>query len=212
LAALPTVARPTGKRGRPSRAAERTITVLILDAALQLFLEFGYGATSMKRIGEVAGVAPNTLYARYPDKADLFKAIIEWKAALWKVTNPPRFAPPGSTLYDVLKVAIVAILEAMDREDISSIGLLLEMEARRFPELALIYHEVVTTAGHYGLPASIQSCGDCDLSEQEAEDIARTVVECVVGHAKLQAYNGSDIESHRKAADRIAKVFTRQSG
>ncbi len=212
MVALPIVARPTGKRGRPSRDGERAITVSILDAALKLFLEFGYGATSMKRIGEVAGVAPNTLYARYPDKADLFRAIIEWKAALWKVTNPPRFAPPGSTLYDVLKVAIIAMLEAMDRDDISAIGLLLAMEAGRFPELALIYHEVVTTAGHYGLPESIQSCGDCDLSEQEAGDIARTVIECIVGHTKLQAFDGTNVEPHRKAAERIASIFTRRWG
>ncbi|WP_097092244.1 helix-turn-helix domain-containing protein [Novosphingobium sp. Chol11] len=61
-------ARTAGRRGRPSRNEEREITLAIRDAALVLFLEHGYGATSMKRIGEQAGVAPNTLYARFPTR------------------------------------------------------------------------------------------------------------------------------------------------
>jgi AcrR family transcriptional regulator len=166
----------------------------------------------MKRIGEEAGVAPNTLYARFPDKAALFKAIIEWKAALWKVTNPARFAPRGAPLYEVLRVAITEMLQAMEREDISALGRLLALEAGRFPELGLIYHQVVTATGHSGLPASIVASGDCDLSAEEAEEIAQTTIECVVGHMKLRVFHGSDSESHRKTADRISRVLTRPIG
>lgn len=201
-------ARPIGKRGRPSREGERAITLSILDAALRLFLEFGYGATSMKRIGEVAGVAPNTLYGRFPDKAVLFTAIIEWKAAQWRVTNPPRFAPHGSPLQEVLAVSINAMLEAMDREDISAIGRLLELEVGRFPELALIYREIAMLRGQAGMVEAIRRCGDCDISESEAEDIAQTVMECVVGHTKLEVLDASGPRNHRTTAQRIARVFT----
>jgi AcrR family transcriptional regulator len=105
-----------GKRGRPSREQEREISSDILEAALQVFLEHGFGATSMKRVSEAAGVAPNTLYARFSDKESLFEAIIDWKVETWKITNPPRYAPKGSDLRSVLKVAVAALIEAMGRE------------------------------------------------------------------------------------------------
>ena len=201
-------ARATGKRGRPSKEEERTISLAILDSALRLFLELGYGATSMKRIGEEAGVAPNTLYARFPDKEVLFKAIVEWKIALWKVTNPPRYAPPGASLEEALKVAVLAIFEAMDREDISALGRLLTLEAERFPEMAIIYRDIAITVGHDGLVSSIRHSRDCNLSEDDIRNLARTLLECVTGHMHLRRLNGVEAESHRRAASRIARVFT----
>lgn len=202
--------RANGKRGRPSREQERAITLSILDAALRLFLDHGYGATSMKRIGEAAGVAPNTLYLRYPTKAALFRAITEWKVALWKVTNPPRSASRGSPLYDVLEVAVAALFDAMEREDISAISRLLTLEAERFPELVSIYHEIATTVGQESLVDSIVHCSDNNISEAAAKDMARTVLEVAVGHMQLRMLNtGGGIESHRRAARRIARVFAR---
>ena len=201
-------ARTVGRRGRPSREEEREITLAILDAALGLFLESGYGATSMKRIGEQAGVAPNTLYARFPDKATLFRAIVEWKAALWKVTNPPRYAKVGAPMLEVIEVALTAMFEAMDREDISAIGRLIAQEADRFPELAQIYHENATMVGQDGLVNSINQSIDCSLSETETLDLAKTMLECAIGHMNLSMFNsGSGQETHRRAAKRIASLL-----
>lgn len=202
--------RAKGKRGRPSRAEERAITFAILEAALRLFLEHGYGATSMKRIGEEACVAPNTLYARFPDKEALFKAIIEWKTALWKVTNPPRYAKPGASFKEVLEVAIMAMFDAMGREDITALARLLTLEAGRFPEVASIYHEIAVTVGQEGLTASIRQNSACNLSDEDARDLATTLLECAVGHMNLRMLNAGAAESPRKAAERIAKVFARQ--
>lgn len=162
----------------------------------------------MKRVGEEAGVAPNTLYARFPDKEALFKAIIEWKITLWKVTNPPRYAPPGAPLQEVLKVALLAIFEAMDREDISALGRLLTLEAARFPEMAVIYRDIAMIVGHDGLIASIQQSRDCNLQEDDIADLAKTLLECAAGHMHLRRLNGAQAESHRRAADRIARIFS----
>lgn len=201
-------AREVGRRGRPTREEERAITFLILEAALRLFLENGYGATSMKRIGEAAGVAPNTLYARFPSKEELFRAITEWKVALWKVTNPPRQASVGAPLREVLEVAILSMFDAMEREDISAIGRLLMLEAARFPELAAIYHEIAVSVGHDSLVNSIVSAEGSPLSAEEAAEMATTILETTIGcmHLRMLA-NGRDVESHRKAAARIARVF-----
>lgn len=202
--------RTTGRRGRPSREEEREITLAILDAALRLFLDHGYGATSMKRIGEEAGVAPNTLYARFPNKDTLFRALVEWKATIWKVTNPPRFAKPGSTIMEVIEVALAEVFEAMDREDISTIGRMLTQEAERFPELTQIYHENATRIGQKGLVESIRQCSDCSLSEDGVHDLARTMLECASGNMHLRMFSGaSGRESNRRAAKRIATLLSR---
>ncbi|MFC4593227.1 TetR/AcrR family transcriptional regulator [Sphingobium tyrosinilyticum] len=202
-------ARTIGRRGRPSREGEREITLAILDAALQLFLTNGYGATSMKRIGEEAGVAPNTLYARFPEKATLFRAIVEWKTAVWKVTNPPRYAKPGSPISEVIEVAMNAMFEAMDREDVSAMGRLLAQETERFPELAQIYSETAARVGQEGLIESMRASSDCGLSEKELSDLANTMMECASGHMNRRMFNGnSGQESHRRAAKRIAKLLS----
>jgi hypothetical protein len=50
--------------------------------------------------------------------------------------TPPRHAKPGSSMTEVIEVALTGVFDAMEREDISAIGRLLAQEAERFPELA----------------------------------------------------------------------------
>jgi AcrR family transcriptional regulator len=50
---------------------------LIIDAARQLFLEQGYGATTIDAISAHAGVAVSTVYAIYKNKRGMLKVIRE---------------------------------------------------------------------------------------------------------------------------------------
>ena len=50
---------------------------LILEAARALFLEQGYGATTIKSISEKAGVAVSTVYSIYKNKRGILAAIRE---------------------------------------------------------------------------------------------------------------------------------------
>lgn len=58
--------------GRDSKKARQ-----IHDAAARLFLEHGYGVTSMDAVAREAGVSKATLYAHYSSKAQLFAEMIE---------------------------------------------------------------------------------------------------------------------------------------
>lgn len=53
----------------------------ILEAAFRAFGEHGFGATTMKRIAEEAGIAAGSIYTYYRDKGELFQAAVEqgWK-------------------------------------------------------------------------------------------------------------------------------------
>jgi TetR/AcrR family transcriptional repressor of mexJK operon len=202
-------ARVAGRRGRPSRAEEREITETIVRTALQLFLADGYGATSMKRIAEAAGVAPNTLYARFPDKAALFRAIVEWKTAEWKVMLPARRPRPGTPLVEILECSALATLEAVDREDISAIGRMLAVETERFPELAVIYYESAMTIGRDDLIEQVAAACTPPLPLSEATDLVQTLFEAVLGHSASRRFHpaGATAVSSRTAARRIAQVL-----
>lgn len=60
--------------GRPKDLKKRHA---ILEAAQELFLEFGYDGSSMEKIAKVAGVSKLTVYNHFQDKAQLFSAAIE---------------------------------------------------------------------------------------------------------------------------------------
>jgi AcrR family transcriptional regulator len=48
----------------------------VLDAALELFLENGYEGTSMAAVADAAGVTKPVVYACFPSKDELFRALL----------------------------------------------------------------------------------------------------------------------------------------
>lgn len=60
--------------GRPSRDAARLRHALLLDIAIDHFLAHGMEASSIESIAKDAGVSKATIYRRYKDRTDLFKA------------------------------------------------------------------------------------------------------------------------------------------
>lgn len=78
-------------RGRPTSDMAALIDREILDAARGLFFQHGYARTSMAMIVRAAGVSKTTLYARYADKAELFRATVA--SALEQIGNAPLSSP-----------------------------------------------------------------------------------------------------------------------
>ncbi|MDZ8105395.1 MAG: TetR/AcrR family transcriptional regulator [Nostoc sp. DedQUE12a] len=64
-----------------SKSIERDLspekTEMILDGAMQEFLENGYAAARIDKIAVAAGVSKATIYRRYPDKESLFIALMQ---------------------------------------------------------------------------------------------------------------------------------------
>ena len=60
----------------------------VVQAALDLFLEQGYAATSMDAVASQAGVTKQTVYRYYPSKEELFTAVMEKIRA----EEPPSYA------------------------------------------------------------------------------------------------------------------------
>jgi AcrR family transcriptional regulator len=71
----------TEPRRRAAHLGPERRRPLVLDAAFALFLERGYAGTSMEAIAEAAGVTKPVVYACYPSKDELFKALLEREEA-----------------------------------------------------------------------------------------------------------------------------------
>lgn len=63
----------TGKKGEKSRQTRRRI----LQAAHELFVEQGYGATTLQGIADRAGVAVQTIYFAFGNKPSLLKELVD---------------------------------------------------------------------------------------------------------------------------------------
>src|SRR5438128_578630 len=62
--------------GRPAAAAARDTRRAILDAALDLFSERGYHATSVRSLAAAAGVRESAIYHYFPSKEAVLDGLI----------------------------------------------------------------------------------------------------------------------------------------
>src|SRR5437868_5200776 len=77
----------------------------VLDAALDLFLEHGYDGTSMQAVADRAGVTKPVVYACFPGKDELFRALLAREEARILAEIQGAFenadlADPETTLID----------------------------------------------------------------------------------------------------------------
>ena len=66
-----------GATSKPAQARTRLARVAVIDAARQLFLEWGYGATTVESISDLAEVPPATVYRLFSSKHGILKALLD---------------------------------------------------------------------------------------------------------------------------------------
>ena len=86
----------------------------IEDAALALFIEHGYHATSMRQIAERAELALGGIYNHFASKDDIFAAIIVDKHPYRKVL-PLILAAGGDTVEEFFSNAARFVIEELSR-------------------------------------------------------------------------------------------------
>jgi AcrR family transcriptional regulator len=135
-----------------------TITAL-LDAALELFAEQGYGATSIPDICARAGLTKGAFYSNFANKDALFLALLDrsWeRRAAWirramaagrELAGSSGQSPVTDFVVDRqwTLVSVEFSLHAIRRPDVAQ--LLVEHERRVRSELALLVTEALESAG-----------------------------------------------------------------
>jgi len=102
---MPVKTKDTPKKGEVTRLA-------IEDAAMELFLEQGYAATSMRQIAENAGLALGGIYNHFASKDEIFEGIIVDKHPYKKIL-PAIIAAEGDSLEEFFKHAFHLIISEM---------------------------------------------------------------------------------------------------
>ncbi len=96
------------KKGEVTRLA-------IEDAALELFVEQGYHATSMRQVADKAGLALGGIYNHFKSKEDIFEAVIVDKHPYKKIL-PIIIANETKDLEDFLKKTMQIIIKELGSE------------------------------------------------------------------------------------------------
>jgi AcrR family transcriptional regulator len=117
----------------------------ILSAALESFAERGYAATRLDDVAKRAGVTKGTLYLYFPNKAELFKAVIRETLVptLLQVGAASEAAPSAIAVFE----SALHGFEAMATSSVGAIPKLVLAEAGNFPEIARFYLDEVIAQG-----------------------------------------------------------------
>ena len=124
-------------RLEPQSARGRARLAKILEAATQLFLKVGYEQTSIDAILLESGGSKSTLYAYFPTKEDLFRAVIDNV-----VDNDagPALEIIGNARLVLTEFATSRLRVVLSPRHRAVLGLVIA-ERDRFPDLARIYLE-----------------------------------------------------------------------
>ena len=129
--------KPAGRgRGRPTLEQVADIEKLILDVALEEFLEHGYGGASVSRMVRKAGISKTTLYSRFSSKEEIFHAIIERQIERLSPAELLISESGSLDLEEGLRRYAGHMLDVSMEGELLGVNRLMYSESHRFPELA----------------------------------------------------------------------------
>ncbi len=109
----------------------------IVDAAYRLFIERGYSATSMREIGQSAGVTVGAIYNHFATKEAIWLEVITARHPYHEVFPVIR-AAEGETIAEVVRSAARGLVrELLKRPDLLNLMFIeiVEFNARHVPDL-----------------------------------------------------------------------------
>ena len=107
----------------------------ILDAALMLFSKQGFRATSVREIGDAAGLSIGNVYHQFPDKESIFQTLLE---EYWAAIRSPDF-PFNKVLF-----------AGAFPDDLRKLGASARQTIQEYkPYVALIYVDVIEFEGSH---------------------------------------------------------------
>lgn len=127
-------------RGRPKQRSDEDERERIVSVARELFLDAGYGATTMDGVAARCGISKKTLYRLFPAKTDLFGAMVaDHRRTMLALPRPDDESPPAEAIAAIFRLDIG---EDENRERLAFIRLAMA-DADRFPEIG----EAITLEG-----------------------------------------------------------------
>lgn len=193
------------RRGRPRADQAGEVEARVLDVAARLFLSLGFDRTTFEGIADLAHAGKATLYARYQNKENLFKAVVDRNVAhsLERIAISLQEDDPRERL----RLVGLRLAQEILVPDVIALMRITIAEAVRLPEMALATYRI-------GFGGCVQVVADA-LAERgyepaapaEVEASATRFVEQVMMPLQMHALYGVDLPAlRRKAEDDIARA------
>jgi len=128
------------RRRKEARPAE------ILDAALACFAERGFAATRLDEVATRAGVTKGTLYLYFPNKEELFKAVVR-QSIVAGIARGEELVAESAEPASVLLERLIHHWAQVIPTPASAIPKLVLAEAGNFPDIARFYLDEVVNRG-----------------------------------------------------------------
>jgi TetR/AcrR family transcriptional regulator, mexJK operon transcriptional repressor len=132
---------PAGRKGRPTADRVVQIETAILAAALDVFLEYGFEAATMECVAERAEISKGTLYARYQDKEQLFRAVLTDRLERWSAASGASDHLLPSDLEGRLRAHARNLLRMFEWTEYRQINRLVQASVVAMPDIAEFWRE-----------------------------------------------------------------------
>ncbi len=188
------------RSGAPSRREKRRQA--ILDAARAVFLEQGYGATSLNDIVSVSGGSLATLYDLFGGKAGLFREMIEQECENFfgglraeDIDEQP--------LREALRVVARQFFDGVIHQPKMSLLRLVIAEAAHFPEVGATFYSVGPARGREMVSTYLVKQSRRGLLQVDDPVRAADVfIGLVLGEYQMKVLCGEDVKLSSEEIDR----------
>lgn len=111
----------------------------ILDAAISLFTEQGYAATSMDHIAKNADVSKQTVYSHFGSKDELFSASIEYKCESLQILDLSlhNLSDPQAILFTLAK----NFTEFITSKEACAVHKICVFESTTYPQVSEMFYK-----------------------------------------------------------------------
>lgn len=139
---------PSGDTGpasrRPRQRRKEARPAEIIQAAIEIFGEFGFGAARMEDVARRAGVSKGTLFVYFSNKEDLFRSVA--KTALTShLEGLQRVAVDADRPFQDLVPLLLSQAVTVGGTRLPGMVRMLIAESRVFPDLARTWHDEVVS-------------------------------------------------------------------
>lgn len=128
----------------------------ICAAALGVFAEKGFAAAKLEEIARRAGISKGTLYLYFPDKAELFRAVVREAVAPNVKAITSSIGSLEAPIADVIGTLLVGFAEREKRLPVGAVAKIVIGESRNFPELARVWHDEIAAKAISALASIIE--------------------------------------------------------
>jgi AcrR family transcriptional regulator len=126
---------PKFRRRKAERPGE------IVAAALAVFAERGFAGARLEEVAARAGVSKGAIYLYFPNKEDLFRAVVDQTIAPNVAVLQAVAASHPGPFPDLLRLIVGRIVSVILAGPVGGVAKMVIGEARNFPELARVWHD-----------------------------------------------------------------------